>query len=149
MIVNSHIGIQGVEGDVEMNINIRNGNVTDELKAIPDESVDCVISSPPYYSLRDYSGVATYTDGNYHNVVRIASMDLQKHRDNALEIHREKYYLTEPVFNKKDQKWYVSLKYVEIIKKRLEIEDSGTNINANIEVASIRKLEEFELEVKN
>ena len=43
----------------------------------------------------------------------------------------------------------ISPEYVEIIKNRLEIADSGTNINANIEVASIRKLEEFELEVKN
>lgn len=94
-----------------MDIDIKNGNVIDELKKIPDESVDCIVSSPPYYGLRDYSGVATYTDGNYHNLIRIASMDLQKHRNNALEIHREKYYLTEPVFNKKDQKWYVSLKY--------------------------------------
>ena len=94
-----------------MNMDIKNGNVIDELKKIPDESVDCIVSSPPYYGLRDYSGVATYTDVDYDNVVSIASMDLQKHRDNALEIHKEKYYLTEPVFNKKDQKWYVSLKY--------------------------------------
>ena len=28
-----------------MNINIRNGNVIDELKKIPDESVDCVVRS--------------------------------------------------------------------------------------------------------
>ena len=94
-----------------MNMDIKNGNVIDELKKIPDESVDCIVSSPPYYGLRDYSGVATYTDVDYDNVVSIASMDLQKHRNNALEIHREKYYLTEPVFNNKDQKWYVSLKY--------------------------------------
>ena len=44
-----------------MNINIRNGNVIDELRKIPSESVDCIVSSPPYYSLRDYSGVATYS----------------------------------------------------------------------------------------
>ena len=31
-----------------MNINIRNGDVIDELKAIPDESVDCMITDPPY-----------------------------------------------------------------------------------------------------
>ena len=43
----------------------------------------------------------------------------------------------------------ISPEYVQIIKDRLEIAGSGTNINANIEVASIRKLEEFELEVKN
>jgi hypothetical protein len=43
----------------------------------------------------------------------------------------------------------ISPEYVEIIKNRLEIADSCMNIKANIEVASIRKLEEFELEVKN
>ena len=31
-----------------MNINIRNGDVIDELKAIPDESVDCMVTDPPY-----------------------------------------------------------------------------------------------------
>jgi len=30
------------------------GNARDILKTIPDESVDCIITSPPYYSLRDY-----------------------------------------------------------------------------------------------
>jgi len=30
------------------------GNALEELKKVPDESVDCVITSPPYYLLRDY-----------------------------------------------------------------------------------------------
>ena len=30
------------------------GNAVDALKNVPDESVHCVITSPPYYSLRDY-----------------------------------------------------------------------------------------------
>lgn len=30
------------------------GNALQKLKEIPDESVDCVITSPPYYALRDY-----------------------------------------------------------------------------------------------
>jgi DNA modification methylase len=47
-----------------MNINIRNGNVIDELKKIPDESVDCVVSSPPYYGLRSYIGAETIWGGN-------------------------------------------------------------------------------------
>ncbi len=111
MIVNSHIGIQGVEGDVEMNINIRNGNVIDELKKIPDESVDCVVSSPPYYSLRDYSGVAVYSDESIDKVKGIASSDLQKHRDHVPDSQKRRYYLTEPVFDKKEKKWFISLKY--------------------------------------
>jgi len=30
------------------------GNAIDGLKSIPDESIDCCITSPPYYGLRDY-----------------------------------------------------------------------------------------------
>jgi len=31
-----------------------NNDVLKQLKEIPDESIDCVITSPPYYNLRDY-----------------------------------------------------------------------------------------------
>lgn len=38
-----------------MNTNvIYEGNSLDLLKKIPDESIDCVVTSPPYYKLRDY-----------------------------------------------------------------------------------------------
>ena len=30
------------------------GNCLDVIKTFPDESVDCVVTSPPYYGLRDY-----------------------------------------------------------------------------------------------
>ena len=36
--------------------NIINKNVLDALKDLPDESVDCIITSPPYYSKRQYKG---------------------------------------------------------------------------------------------
>lgn len=36
---------------------IYNGDTLETLKTFPDESVDCVVTSPPYYGLRDY-GVA-------------------------------------------------------------------------------------------
>lgn len=36
---------------------VRQGDVLDELAALPDESVHCVVTSPPYWGLRDY-GVA-------------------------------------------------------------------------------------------
>ena len=35
-------------------INLKIGNVLDKLKEIPDNSVDCVCTSPPYYGLRKY-----------------------------------------------------------------------------------------------
>lgn len=33
---------------------ILNGDTLETVKTLPDESIDCVITSPPYYQLRDY-----------------------------------------------------------------------------------------------
>ena len=30
------------------------GDALEEMRKLPDESVDCCITSPPYYGLRDY-----------------------------------------------------------------------------------------------
>lgn len=38
-------------------ITLYQGHVLDELRTLPDASVDCVVTSPPYWGLRDY-GVA-------------------------------------------------------------------------------------------
>lgn len=35
-------------------IKLLHGHVLDELKTIPDQSIHCVVTSPPYYNLRDY-----------------------------------------------------------------------------------------------
>ena len=94
-----------------MDVSIRNGNVLDELKKIPDETVDCVISSPPYYGLRDYSGVASYSGENKDELVKIANNELQKHRKKVVDHQKDRYYLTDPMFDKKDKKWHISLKY--------------------------------------
>lgn len=45
------------QGELPVN-KIVHGNTLDVLKKLPDESVDCVITSPPYWSKRDYGGEA-------------------------------------------------------------------------------------------
>jgi hypothetical protein len=40
-----------------MSVRILQGDCRDVLRALPDESVHCVVTSPPYFGLRDY-GVA-------------------------------------------------------------------------------------------
>lgn len=40
-----------------MTVEIRVGDCRELLKAMPDESVDCVVTSPPYWGLRDYGVV--------------------------------------------------------------------------------------------
>jgi DNA modification methylase len=37
-----------------MNATILTGDVLDKLRTLPDNSVQCVVTSPPYYGLRDY-----------------------------------------------------------------------------------------------
>ena len=37
-----------------MTIRIINSDVMDGLRSLPDDSVDCVVTSPPYWGLRDY-----------------------------------------------------------------------------------------------
>ena len=35
-------------------IKILHGNCIDKIKELDDNSIDCVVSSPPYFGLRDY-----------------------------------------------------------------------------------------------
>ena len=39
--------------EIQSNIIIQ-GDALTELKKLPDESIDCCMSSPPYWALRDY-----------------------------------------------------------------------------------------------
>ena len=38
----------------EMNVRILKGDCREVLRTLPDESVHCVVTSPPYWGLRDY-----------------------------------------------------------------------------------------------
>ena len=46
-----------------MNFDIRQGNALDRLREMPDCSVNCCVTSPPYFGLRDY-GTAEWEGGN-------------------------------------------------------------------------------------
>jgi DNA modification methylase len=48
---------------VEMNPNILLGDVRTTLQSLPDKSVHCIVTSPPYWGLRDY-GTATWIGGD-------------------------------------------------------------------------------------
>lgn len=48
---------------MELNI-IHNCDALSGLKKLPDESVDCIVTSPPYWQMRDYGiGGITWSDG--------------------------------------------------------------------------------------
>src|SRR5205807_2627889 len=41
-------------GRVSATWEIREGDATERLREMPDESVQCCVTSPPYFGLRDY-----------------------------------------------------------------------------------------------
>ncbi len=53
------------KGELPRNAIIR-GNVLNVLKKLPDNSADCIITSPPYYGMRIYSGAETVWGGDSH-----------------------------------------------------------------------------------
>ena len=58
---------------------IRQGNALERLREMPDESVHCVVTSPPYWSLRDYG-----VDGAYGS-----EPTLSEYIERMVEVFRE------------------------------------------------------------
>ena len=76
-----------------------NKNILEALKGIPDESIDCIVTSPPYYGLRSYKGAETVWDGdencqhdfngvdNYHDNLRYRGENSIVGNEKNQEIH--------------------------------------------------------------
>src|SRR5712664_2753171 len=47
-----------------MTVQILKGDCRDVLRTLPDESVHCVVTSPPYWGLRDYGVAASIWGGD-------------------------------------------------------------------------------------
>ncbi len=54
--------------DLEVN-KIHNMNCMDGLKLLADNSIDCCVTSPPYYGLRDY-GTGKWEGGDWYFFAR-------------------------------------------------------------------------------
>jgi DNA modification methylase len=60
-----------------MKVKILEGNCIEQLKSLPDESVNCCITSPPYWGLRDYGtgsmqiGLEHTPDSYVQNIVNV------------------------------------------------------------------------------
>ena len=61
-------------------INFLQGDVFDKLKELDNNSIDCVVTSPPYWGLRDY-GTAQWQGGN-PNCDHIANPNATKKQGN-------------------------------------------------------------------
>lgn len=63
MVQEGSLDFSPVTGEQNLNPKILIGDVRETLKSLPDGSVHCVITSPPYWGLRDY-GTAKWIGGD-------------------------------------------------------------------------------------
>lgn len=66
-----------------------NADVVDGIRSIADRSVQCVVTSPPYYSLRTYSGVEPRTWGDGLQCVFGEEASLEEYIAHSVEVFRE------------------------------------------------------------
>src|SRR6516162_9022721 len=72
----------------KMTTRILIGHVLDKLRELPDESVHCVVTSPPYYGLRSYgTEPQVWPDGWSGDLGLEPTLDL--YLDHMVEIMRE------------------------------------------------------------
>lgn len=70
------------------NINFIQGNCLDKIKELPDDFIDCVISSPPYFGLRDYGmkeqfGLESHYKDYINNTIKVFETFKSKLKDHA------------------------------------------------------------------
>ena len=66
---------------MKINIKLYQGNVLSSLSKIADNSVDCVVTSPPYYALRNYNAVGSYADTNKEVVEQKMAEDIAWYKE--------------------------------------------------------------------
>ena len=72
--------------DFEWN-RILHGDVLSKIDEIPDNSIDCVVTSPPYYSLRDY-GIEAQIWGDPAN---LSCEHFLNHSKNLLDLPKQSH----------------------------------------------------------
>ncbi len=85
-------------------ITLKIGNVIDKLKTIPTESVDCIITSPPYYCLRKYKAPDVVWGGDpnceHEWIEQLVSL-LHDNRNNLVGTQEEVHNASGTTFIKK------------------------------------------------
>lgn len=67
-----------------MTVQFLQGDVIEQLKKLPDKSVNCVVTSPPYYGLRDY-GTAEWEGGDPKCEHRVGGQVLDNKNPKAIK----------------------------------------------------------------
>ena len=112
-----------------MQIDILNGDCLDMMATLPDESVDCCVTSPPYWGLRDYGGGGKVWGGSpecdhdWEGYTR-PSENTRKN-DNSLQLKSAYWEPQDQAFCKHCDAWFGQLglepTYEQYVKNMVEI----------------------------
>lgn len=118
-----------------MIIKLIEGNCLEELKKMPNESIDCIITSPPYDDLRNYNNTCTWNFDFFKSVAkelfRIIKLggviiwvvgDKTKNGSESGTSFKQALYFKEIGFNLHDTMIYKKKNYVPLTHNRYEQE---------------------------
>jgi DNA modification methylase len=101
---------------------IYQGNSLEVIKTLPDESINTVVTSPPYYGLRDYG-----VDGQIG-----LEVDVEEYVQSMVNLFREIKRVL-----KEDGTVWLNPEYIEIAEKRLEpVQVKQNQLNHNTKIVN-------------
>ena len=90
-----------------MKLSLYQGNSLDALKRMPEESVDCIVTSSPYYGLRDYSSVETVSADSKQLVMDLIDTKI---REYIKKYSGYRFYHNDPQFNDEKKTWFCTIR---------------------------------------
>ena len=91
----------------KMKLSLYQGNSLDALKRMPEESVDCIVTSSPYYGLRDYSSVETVSADSKQLVMDLIDTKI---REYIKKYSGYRFYHNDPQFNDEKKTWFCTIR---------------------------------------
>ena len=90
-----------------MKLTLYQGNSLDALKRLPEESIDCIVTSSPYYGLRDYSSVETISAKTEQAVIDLTDTKIREYEK---KYPGHKFYHNEPMADKEKKGYFCTIR---------------------------------------
>jgi DNA modification methylase len=90
-----------------MKLSLYHGNSLDALKRLPEESVDCIVTSSPYYGLRDYSSVETMSAKTEQTVIDLTDAKVTEYEK---KYPGYRFFRNDPQFNEDKKTWFCTIR---------------------------------------
>lgn len=90
-----------------MKLTLYQGNSLDALKRLPEESIDCIVTSSPYYGLRDYSSVETISAKTEQAVIDLTDTKIREYEKKYAGY---RFHHNDPQSNDEKKTWFCTIR---------------------------------------